>query len=733
MAFKEDLIVKKIVALLTAITLLGTFAGCHRNPPSGTDTEAPGATLTVSLSHSYAAKEILPGQQFMIASAVSFGENALVYGGINGDSIFGILDLNTGELVRKLVLEENCELLGMDTGEDTIEVMVKYYPQDEHKTEFRLELVTYDSDLKEIQREDVSSVWNDPSLASAWAKDAQGNMYLGDYISGIFCLTADGSVQNIEGTQGNEKLFRGCDGRVYGISADNSKSIDIYDPDTLSREVMNIELPDNGYNDTHILRGNTQYEYLCYTDEALFGVSVSDGSVTELLNWEESDFDSYVGNSAYLLLDGRVLVTEHNYSSDGSNTTWLLTARTQEELDAMTLISMASIGDSGGELVHLYNRQAQGHRIVLKSYRDETSDDFGSSALERDLLNGIIPDIVIYNNNLNYQMLSNKGLFEDLSTWMADDPDFHTEDYLMNFFDSLRYKDRLERIAFQYTVDAWMAKTEFLNGQTGLTLAEYQALDLPEGMKLLGSNFDRQMAFQETIYSQLGSLVDYENNTCSFDAPEFIQLLKLFQELPEQAEIEDVYAFAENRALLFNTSLWSLLSYQGNIQLYFGNEDVTLTGVPLNTGGNGGIFIPCSECLLMSAASEHKEEIWEFIKFCLNAENQMPDASGSMYGFPVRLDALEALMERDQMPREENHIHSMGNGYETIEIMSATAEEAETLTAYIKAITVSAYTDRTIWNIVSEEAGKYFSGDCTAEEAANIMQSRAALYLAEQS
>ena len=66
------------------------------------------------------------------------------------------------------------------------------------------------------------------------------------------------------------------------------------------------------------------------------------------------------------------------------------------------------------------------------------------------------------------------------------------------------------------------------------------------------------------------------------------------------------------------------------------------------------------------------------------------------------------------------------------EVTAATAEEAAELTAYIDGITVCGIPDDFIYNIVEEETARYFAGDCTAEDAARMIQSRVSLYLAEQ-
>ena len=710
---------KKTLALLTAAILFGCCSGCCKEtsePLPIIETTPPGATMEVSLSHSYAGKPLDTGDIKWFQDCVSFGDKILAKG-YTGDKFCPVLfDPDTEEL-RKTSVGDSSSIAGIDIADDKIDVMLVSHNED--YTGFRLELVTYDSSLNELQRGDVTEAWGNPSEPGSWARDAQGNSYLRSFAVGILLLKPDGTLHTIEGTDETETQFRGRDGRVYSIPGHQDSSVAVYNPDTLKKENINITLPRYGFNKTFILPGNAQYDFLCYNDVYVYGVTVEDGNVTELMNWDESDFKSICGDTVFLLPDGRIMLYEHE-----EKTNWLLTPRTQEEMDSLKLISFATTyGSSSGswvlDKVRLYNRQAEGHRITIKRYNDGQIDD--QKGLEDDLLNGIVPDILSADVS-NYQALSNKGLFEDLSVWMENDPDFHEEDYLMNFFDSMRYKGRLERMAFYFSISAWMMKTEF----AGLSAPEYAGM--PDGMSLLGG-MDRNTALEKIVYYQLGNFVDYDSGTCRFDTPQFTELLEQLNTLPAHTGVEDEYALEENRALLYHSHLYNLQLYHAIVQTTFGNADVTLTGAPFGTEGNGGTFSPGTE-IMMSSASAYKEEIWAFIKFCLNEENQMPKDAVEI--FPVRTDALTATLEFAQQS-EENSTSYMTYGGKSVELMPATAKEADKLLAYIRGITLSDYTDIAVRNIVSEEAGKYFAGDCTAAEAVNVIQSRASLYLAEQS
>ncbi len=721
---------KRFIAVMITAAMLCSMGGCTK-PDTEQDgmleTVPYGATMEVTMSHSFRWEEFLPEEELGMCHFYPFGENTLVYSPkTDGTHVFDIWSPMTGEFVRREYQEE-CDftqLSGVYDMGDTVQVLIRRVVQEPPSMSYLR--YTFDAEMNEVSVEDVTAQYHAERWIQSSAMDAQGNRFHAVIGEGILCETPDGTLSPVDGTEGGEELYTSRDGFVYAIH--DRRTLKRLHPDTMTVEEISLNLPKLGGNYAEMLRGNAEYDVLCYTDEFLYGMDLSNGSTTEILNWQESDVDPSMGMYKHRLLllpDGRVLFTIQQPLSNH-----ILTPRTQAEVDSMTLISMADMNSSGSttwfsQMVSQFNRQSLDCRIVTKSYYDSDAPDFGTEALKKDLLNGVIPDILA--SNPDYHIFSNKGMFEDLSVWMENDPEFHEEDYFMNFFESLKYKGRLECIGFQFGVNTYMAKTEFVNGAERLTLSDYANLTLPEGMELLaGAN--RESAFHDLMYTQLSEFVDYETGTCSFDSEEFISLLAFFSDFPEKSAVQDDYAYRENRALLYPTQIYSLLNYHGTAQCWFDNADVTLTGTPIGDEGNGGVFAAYG-LITVSSASQYKEEIWEFIKFCLQEEHYLSED----FGIPVNRNALAKQMEEDQQLTGEHDKTHYTIGNEQIEITPATAEEAEELLTYLEGITVStALDDTAIQNIVTEETAKCFPGDCTAEDAANIIQSRVSLYLAEQ-
>ena len=276
-----------------------------------------------------------------------------------------------------------------------------------------------------------------------------------------------------------------------------------------------------------------------------------------------------------------------------------------------------------------------------------------------------------------------------------------------------------------------IAKTEHLHGRTKLTASEALTLDLPDGMSLLHDSLGNQNTLMEFI-NEVNYFVDYENAVCHFDSQEFIDLLTLIGTVQEKQIPQDYYAYIENRALLKPVQLFSLTDYHAQKQIYFGNADITLTGRLSDDEGNGSVFLP-QTCIAVSSVSRYKEQAWNFIKFCMHEENFPINALtvNSLHSFPVNRTATKALLYA-QTEKRENSTGSYYFDGENIEIGTPFPEEAEILLSFFENIRSAQLKDAHITAIVQEEAGKYLSGDCTAESAADSIQQRVEIYLAEQ-
>ena len=77
--------------------------------------------------------------------------------------------------------------------------------------------------------------------------------------------------------------------------------------------------------------------------------------------------------------------------------------------------------------------------------------------------------------------------------------------------------------------------------------------------------------------------------------------------------------------------------------------------------------------------------------------------------------------------------YTIYRGQESIELDMPTQADIDEIKNYIASVTETTYYNEQIYTIIQEEAEKFFAGDQTAQTATEMIQSRASLYLSEQS
>lgn len=737
----------RMTAMLCALLTSAALGGCSKEPsPSDSvDSDVPmvtndadtGSELTVTLSHSYRA-EALPDELYGISYPVVLGEQAALLS--FNEAMEGTLTICStvdGSTAAFLNYGENTAPVGVAETADGYAVLLREYIEAEPEAPFRYTMEHYDGSWKLLSAEDVTARLGTERIA-ALLQDGDGDYAVlgGDAV--VFYdrnLTQLGSVP----MDASAKLYMGGDGNPYVFYIHSSGGYAAAWIDKASMQLQPIGAEGMPLRPQGIFSGSKEYPLYVYDDTAAYGVDVENGRCEEVINWTNSDFTGEYLSSAAALEDGSFLL--HTYdASYGDITGWKLTARTQEELEQLEILSLAvhMRSDVLNEAVCLYNRQNNGIRIVIEDYsryNTESDTTLGLEKFEEDMLAGKVADIIC-TSELPFTNYANKGLFADLYPFMEADADFHEEDYLMNFFTSMEYGGELLKFGFTYDVDTMAARTEYVGEEQGLRFAEYMSLadSLPEGMDLFG-NMHREDALRMLCMNNLGSFVDPAQAVCSFDTPEFVQMLELCSRYPSADEmmVQSFNGFENGTVLLCTDGIAEPYDYHRITAGVFGGDEVTFVGVPAEEG-NGGMFV-VSPALAMSAQSQYKEEIWDFFMFLLSEEYQRTFNRVNLRMMAVRRSVLEAQMEAATQPAMEGEdLYRMyHNGEMSVPIGNATEEEMDALYAYLRGITQSGYYDAHLETIIREEAQMYFAGDQTAAQAAEMIQSRASIYLSEQS
>ena len=479
---------------------------------------------------------------------------------------------------------------------------------------------------------------------------------------------------------------------------------------------------------------------------AVYGYNIGDADKTKLLDFIGSDIDS--SNMGYLvILDDTVMLTS-NWNYD-YGTTYMSVLNKVDPADVKDKITL-TLGCYGSYSIRsnviTFNKTNDQYRIQITDYSTyDTSDDWtaGLTRLNNDIVSGNVPDILVLDNNMPISSYISKGLFTDLYKFIDEDPDMSREDFLPNLLEAFSVDGALYQMVPSFVVYSMAAKTKYVGSEPGWTMADLMNLQstLPEGMEILGE-MTRDAFLSSMLYSAGSQFVDWKTGECTFDSQEFINLLEFANTLPEEIdpsiyEDEDYWMdyelmYREDRTLLYPLYMNNFRTYNIAKVVNFG-EDITLIGYP--TGEGNGAFISASTSMAISAQSKNPDGAWAFVRQYL-----LPDYQSTItYEWPARMDQLNVLMEEaqqrpyymDENGEKVEYDDTYYIGDQQIVVPPISEADVNLVKDYITSITQVISYDEQLINIVTEEAAAYFAGQRSAAEAADIIQSRASIYISE--
>lgn len=305
---------------------------------------------------------------------------------------------------------------------------------------------------------------------------------------------------------------------------------------------------------------------------------------------------------------------------------------------------------------------------------------------------------------------------------------------------------KLYGMPFSFGLQTLYGSAKLFGDKTSWTTQEMAEIigGLDEDVQVLSystrSNFLTMM-----LYNNLTSFVDYEKATCSFDSDAFKGLLQAAAHLPADPEedsnggevafasdYDEMQQLQQGDTLLSTGYIYGSYEIKNFLNLYVKENGIINIGYPADSGS--GAVLSVDNALAISDKCKHKDGAWAFVKSTLTDEFQQ-----NQWNMPVTLSAFDAMMEKAREPE-----YYMDNGekvyvdpkayigdteYKLPEITDAQVQEFKD---YINnASRVMTTYDSDLMDIVTEEAEAFFAGDKSVDETADLIQSRASIYLGE--
>lgn len=737
---------KKIrsICAIAILTLAFVLSGCGKQKEEG-------AVKSGDDEYIYVPEyQVLGGNGIQVSSAVIGNDQSVFYLESDGAEVKIVsLDMESHETTDLLVeLAENKEIASLNSdGEGNLLYSVIGCSDMETGQLEEVVIKKMAPDGRELFSLDVSEIFlqqPDFYYITAVLMDEENNYYVctGE---NIYVIKPDGSLySHIDAGQYINSFFRMKNGKIVAAYFGAQGFL------------LNEVIP--GQKELKPLDSSISFDYgtyqggkdtdLLYTqDGILCSCNLTDEKPQEILRW--TDFDVNSGNltDVALLSDERIAAITTDYMSENGGTELvLLTRKKRSEVSEKKILTYGAFYLSfyAERDITAFNRQSQEYRIMVQEYGDASmSFDKKMEVYAKALEAGNIPDII----DLTYcpmtlETLICVGAVEDLTPYLEADETIKKEDYIPNVLSAYERDGGLYAIMPCFGVEAFVGRADEIGEKKTWTTEDViTLLDSKEADTKLLPGADKWSILWIMCNRNQDMFIDKDSGACSFTGEEFKKILEFANRFPNEGNDDSTLDDLRNGRTLLNREVITSVQQYQMYEYMFGGP-VNTIGYP--SFGESGLTLKSNgTTVAMSAYSENKEGIWEFIRFNLSKERQ-ENAGSPNGGFPILKSALEKQFEKDmeqeyikdengsqrEMPKS-TWMRSLGGEEFTVEVYAANEEQVARVREMIETAQNEESMNTEILNIISEEASGYFEGQKSVEDVAAVVQNRVQLYMNE--
>lgn len=468
------------------------------------------------------------------------------------------------------------------------------------------------------------------------------------------------------------------------------------------------------------------------------------GEQVKMLQWNSRDIGINSDEIKAIAIEesGELTCLSSGRNGDGYLHQWVSLKPGEETPEGDCTIRLGMISSLTADV------EADNMKILLNEfhrlYPDYTVEivtyDMSRMEFVLDLLKENGPDIIDV-SFMDVDMLTDKGILEDMTPYLAASEVVGEEDLLPSVLRAMTVNGKIVRVLDQITIWGNVVAAGTTDGGAW-TPEEYLALADRQtpGVYISGFMSSREL-FAVAMERGLYSFVDWENRTCHFTDERFIELLEKAAEIGvESTGLEDQGQWKSYHSgqVLMMKAVW-LYGVRGLLEMQeaFGEES-EFVGYP-NYDGTPQYTMYGNYTFGINSASDKKDIAWKLLELILSKDYQEKCRQSEMLSWrylPAREDVLARecdgayglppgvpVVEKNSYSGEE---HSYPNG-----IPAMTEEEKEELRFVLDNAYVGSPISGVIFEIMQEEVQAYFAGDKTAAEVAEVIQNRVSLYLNE--
>lgn len=596
-----------------------------------------------------------------------------------------------------------------------------------------------------------------------FAFDEAGNLYFDCGEQGFYVVDPNGELLfKLE----MESWINGCINL-----ADGGVGVVVYDEENMGYVAKPIDLAAKGWGEAvplplnayEFMPGGKDFDFCYNTGISLFGYDIETGIETKVITWLNNSIDGNSIRYCKVEENGDLFVISSNYESERvkHEVARLVKTPASEVTQKEPIVLACNYFDYQlrGAVLE-FNRTNPNYRIEIHDYSEyNTGYDYmaGVTKLNTEIISGNVPDIII-TSELPVKQYAAKGLLEDLYTFIDNDASLSRDDLVLSVFEAMESSGELYMITPSFNLITIAGMASVLGTEPGWTMTELMALieAHPEADYPLGQYITRESIFNELLNYSMDSYVDWATGECSFDTEDFKSLLEFAMLFPEQTyyetygvassssiavmdtampmPIEEEYLdentlLAEGRMLAKLFYMYDFYEYQYRNAALGG--DIVFKGIPTEDGG--GSVAQLGTSIAMTTSCKNKEGAWEFMRTLLTEEFQLNN-----WGIPTNRNVLDEKLEA--MMKQEYDDEGKPIPYGSVGVMNGeeiyyyalSEQEKDQILQIIDNVKYTASYDNSLLDIVREEAGAFFAGEKSVNDAAAYIQSRMMLYVNEQ-
>lgn len=547
----------------------------------------------------------------------------------------------------------------------------------------------------------------------------------------------------------------------YGKNGGNVFTIDMNSKTFKTIETESDEF-NRGIND--IYTGAGDYKLFFVTSSGLYGMK-DDNKAVEIINWLDSDINSYSVRNIISLEDGDFIAYVEDYDNNDSAGFVRLTKRNADELANQTVITVGMLYSDQAitSKITEFNKSNTDYRIKIADYSkyneyNEEEQKMTNSAqkqLKMDIVSGNAPDMIVTYDYSLIASLAPQGTYADLSTYLEKDDDLSKDDIMPNIIKASTIKGKLYSLSPTFNVETMACKSKYFDEENWSIDDFIDTMHDNKDMKITRYGNTKEDAFS-ILAPTISSFIDFDKAECDFNSEDFKKILEFCNEFPDESEeinwetatedeMEEYWneqdtLLMEDKALLDNIYLSELTEFSTEKNAYFGGEDITMVGIPSTDGKGATINMQNAFAILDSSPS--KDACWEFIKVFFTEDYQASDTNHYMWGLPTLVSAFEkkaeAAMHKPYYLDDDGNKVEYDNTYwinnKEITVDPLTKDEKDFIVKYIESadkVYIDGASDE-VNEIIMTEVQKYFKGEATSQQACDMIQNRVSILLGEQ-